>query len=446
MLGGSIEELAIKLDLRDQHHKPFHIPIGGHKSHDLETVPVNAIKPTYGLSKVFAQVLSGVRSDDPAIVAVGAGSLGSQVIMNLARQGFGKWAVVDDDHLLPHNFPRHALVSQYEGMNKAVALASEIRQLLNDDLTATPFPLDILQPDKYGEELSTAIGRADAILDLSASHAVARFLADASYTARRICAFLSPFATYLVILTEGQDRAVRLDDLEMQFKAALGENEHLQTVFADQPHPVGYAGSCRDASVQLPQDVIAIHAATAANFVKKRIFDVAPGIDIWKWSDSESTLARFPLPIYAVLAEQADDWKIRISDHAMQLMRFYRRRRLPNETGGVLLGRMDVDRKVVFVATVLPSPPDSAEWPTAYIRGAKGLRAQVDHWNNVAGGDMCYVGEWHSHPDGCSTHPSDNDREAHRWIAHEMGKVGLPGIVLIQGSADRANIMLAVED
>ena len=59
-------------------------------------------------------------------------------------------------------------------------------------------------------------------------------------------------------------------------------------------------------------------------------------------------------------------------------MRLFRRHRLPNETGGVLLGEVDNVRRVVYVAAVLPSPADSIEWPTAYVRGAKGLRERIN--------------------------------------------------------------------
>ena len=43
--------------------------------------------------------------------------------------------------------------------------------------------------------------------------------------------------------------------------------------------------------------------------------------------------------------------------------------KLPNETGGVLLGSFDVERRILYIADALPSPPDSEEWPTLYIRG-----------------------------------------------------------------------------
>jgi integrative and conjugative element protein (TIGR02256 family) len=136
-----------------------------------------------------------------------------------------------------------------------------------------------------------------------------------------------------------------------------------------------------------------------------------------------------------VLVISASGWTLRISGHALDLMRFHRRRRLPNETGGVLLGQFDHEKKTEYIASLLPSPPDSVEWPQVYIRGASGLRAKVEALNKVAGGGLSYVGEWHSHPSGASGESSAEDRSAARTLAGEMAVQGLPALILIQADA-----------
>ena len=65
-------------------------------------------------------------------------------------------------------------------------------------------------------------------------------------------------------------------------------------------------------------------------------------------------------------------WRIRIDEQTLRSMRTHRISRLQNETGGVLMGSVDVSRKLIFVAEMLPSPSDSEEYPTAYIRGVFG--------------------------------------------------------------------------
>ena len=39
----------------------------------------------------------------PDMVAIGVGALGSQVLTNLVRSGYGRWTLVDEDVLHPHN-------------------------------------------------------------------------------------------------------------------------------------------------------------------------------------------------------------------------------------------------------------------------------------------------------------------------------------------------------
>jgi proteasome lid subunit RPN8/RPN11 len=441
LIGAQVEELAIKLGFGSWTEGKFGTHIGPIQSSDLEKVPVLPLQATVSLSKEFAQRLSGNSPDDPKVVAIGAGSLGSQVILNLARQGWGSWSIIDDDLLLPHNLSRHGLSFRYEGHNKAWSLAVEVCGLLNSDDAAKAIPVNILRrPD----DCLSALQGSDVILDLSAAHAVTRFLGEHGSRSPRICTFVSPDARFLVILSEGQERSVRIDDLEMQMLAAVAEDESLFGVFISLGDSIRYSGSCRDVTVQLPQDRLSIQAGVAAQFIKRTAFSISPSINIWEWSDSSLSMSRHQIPVCNILLRQAGQWQVRLSSHAADLMRYHRRRRLPNETGGVLLGKFDVDRRVLYVASVLPSPPDSVEWPDTYIRGVEGLRGKVEFVNKITGGELSYVGEWHSHPDGHGSGPSDDDHAAHRMIVGVMGKAGFPGIVFIQG--DSLEPTLLIED
>jgi len=433
LIKASIEELAVKLGIRGRWGENLGVIIGPPKSEELDTIEVSPLRPIFALSKPYARLLSGLRGDDPNVVAIGAGALGSQVILNLARQGFGIWTVVDHDFLLPHNLVRHALSFYYEGGNKAKAITHEIKMLMNNQQAARAFPSNILAQGEQREELHQALEACDLILDFSTSHAVSYTLAYADYLAGRMCAFLSPSGHHLIILYEGQERSIRLADLELQLAAAIAENRRFQNIYTDASGSVAYAGSCRDTSVQLPQDLVALHAALASQFIKSNAFTVEPSITIWKWSDIDLSVTRHQIPTHTVVIAQKNGWNIRMSSHVGNLMRYHRRRRLPNETGGVLLGTMNHETHTIYIATAFSSPSDSVEWPTAYIRGMQGLREKIETFSKVTGGDLSYVGEWHSHPEGCSATPSEDDHKAHEWLVNEMGIEGLPGLIVIQG-------------
>jgi len=60
-------------------------------------IVLELLGPVFELSREYAAELSGVTPGIPRIVGVGAGALGSQVINNAIRTGWGGWTIVDDD-------------------------------------------------------------------------------------------------------------------------------------------------------------------------------------------------------------------------------------------------------------------------------------------------------------------------------------------------------------
>ena len=127
------------------------------------------------------------------------------------------------------------------------------------------------------------------------------------------------------------------------------------------------------------------------------------------------------------------DWTLIMDDWILQLLAELRLAKLPNETGGVLMGAYDLPSKTVYVVDTIPSPPDSEEWPTLYIRGSEGLREKVSEITDMTAGQLEYVGEWHSHPDRCSCLPSDDDFKVFSWITDGMSSAGLPALMAIVG-------------
>jgi proteasome lid subunit RPN8/RPN11 len=133
------------------------------------------------------------------------------------------------------------------------------------------------------------------------------------------------------------------------------------------------------------------------------------------------------------LAISLYEWTIVLDHWLLTKLAMFRQERLPNETGGVLVGNFDTQRRICFLVDSLPSPPDSEEWPMSYIRGCEGLREKVRHIESLTLKQLGYVGEWHSHPDGCPTRPSADDYKAYSWLVGHMQTETLPGIMLIIG-------------
>lgn len=125
------------------------------------------------------------------------------------------------------------------------------------------------------------------------------------------------------------------------------------------------------------------------------------------------------------------DWTIRIDDWLVAKLYKFRGDKLPKETGGILLGHFDTHARICSIVDTIPSPPDSTEWPTCYIRGVEGLAARVANAETLTLGQIGYVGEWHSHPRGCPARPSRDDLTAYAWLCDHMNAEALPGVMLI---------------
>ncbi len=108
------------------------------------------------------------------------------------------------------------------------------------------------------------------------------------------------------------------------------------------------------------------------------------------------------------------------------------------------MGSFDMQRKIVYVLDALPSPPDSKEWPTVYIRGCRGLRQQIAKIARITEGGLEYVGEWHSHPQACDSEPSGEDHTVFSWLKNMMYEEGLPPLMLIAG--DHNQYAFYIED
>ncbi|GIK27957.1 MAG: hypothetical protein BroJett007_10950 [Chloroflexota bacterium] len=441
LVNHTLEDLGGKYGLFSRHDGVLAELLTWDNPHDLEQVPLVPLKPIFHLDQEFAQSLSSISVRDLSVTAVGAGALGSHIILNLARQGFGKWLIIDDDYVLPHNLVRHALSPFFEGQNKAESLSNEICLLFKDADASRSVKRNFHECiDTTSNELR-AIESSDLILDFSASLSVSRQVALLEGKSDRVSGFISPNGRFFILLVQNKTCVPRLDDLNAQFAAAAANDLRLEGIFTDGDTKIYYAGSCRDASVQLSQDIVAAFAAVGSNWIKQNVEHLKPGIFVWRLSLDSFATEHFTIPVYEAISQISQGWNIRVSTNVIGMMRDWREQRLPNETGGVLLGTVDILHRIIHIVDLLPSPSDSTEWPTTYIRGTANLSAQIEHRHKLSGGDLRYIGEWHSHPRGSSSQPSATDLEAHQYILDQMAAEGLPGIVLIQGDSSSPFIL-----
>jgi integrative and conjugative element protein (TIGR02256 family) len=444
IISETVENLSIKLGIKDKIDGIIGVLLGEPISEDLDKIGTSPLLPTFTPSQGDAQKMSGVLIADFNISVIGAGALGSQVVLNLARQGFGNWSIFDDDILLPHNISRHALSSLYIGENKALALEREMEFCFNSPDYVKGFPVNYHKVDesKKEDEKVSILSKSDHIFDFSASSSVLMKLSRENYKASRLSSFLSPGGDHLFLLYEGRGRSVRIDDLEQQLAAQIMKQPALHDIYNDGPEKYQYSGSCRDSSVVLANDVFLMYSSIISGFIKEYTNSTEPIIRLWKKASPFSQLDMIQMPVFSVQSSNIKDWEIRVNTDVITQMHFQRDHRLPNETGGVLLGKIDNDEQVIYVSAILISPPDSIEWPTSYIRGIEGLPTKIEHLMHVTNNELSYIGEWHSHPAGRGSKPSGDDIKALDWLANEMNNIGYPGLMAIIGDEIEPNFLI----
>ncbi|MGK7898125.1 MAG: Mov34/MPN/PAD-1 family protein [Xenococcus sp. (in: cyanobacteria)] len=414
--------------------------------------PLVILHPLFTLSRNTAAYFNGINNpQNPKIVAIGAGALGSQVLINSIRAGYGDWTSVDKDYLAPHNLARHELDGEFVGYYKSYVLSKYAETIIDEDNVAKPIIADIINPKDKEEELKKAYSTADVILDMSAALSVSKHLAlEVQSDARRISIFLNPSGTDLVILAEDAERKIGLDHLESQYYWEIINRQELSYHLAIGNNDARYGRSCGDVSSRIPHNFISIHSAIASEMLRNIVQDSEAFMGIWKINSQDMTVSCHKitpgLPIVPEISTLycAEDWVIYTYPQFIARIFALRKSKLPCETGGVLIGSYDFQRKIIYVIDTIASPPDSIEKPTTYIRGSEGLEDRIQAISQKTAGILEYIGEWHSHPNDCDPSPSQYDRQLFEYMKKDMQVNSLPTLMLIAGSQEKLCWLLDV--
>lgn len=438
LVKSTIKEIGTEIGIWEIHNGKIGSIIGTNIDKKGEALEIDVLNPMSSCSREVAARMNGLlQIEDGNYLLIGCGALGSQIFINLIRSGCGNWTIVDDDCLLPHNLARHALPGFCIGHSKAKSLADLANNIIRGNEIAKAINADIMNPSESKDAIDKAFQEAQFIIDISTSIPVARFLArDINSSARRVSIFLNPSGTDLVMLAEDEKRDISLDCLEMQYYRYLINTPVLRDHLQRDDGIIRYARSCRDISSTIPQDLVALHSAICSRSLRNTFLAKDAHISLWK-TNKDMAVDIHKVPVSRALQMRLGEWILYTDQYVLEKVSQARDERLPNETGGVLVGSFDMQRKIVYIADTILSPPDSVEWPTVYIRGCQGLRKQVDEIKRITTEMLDYVGEWHSHPRNCETRPSGDDFRAFEWLAGMMNIYGFPALMLIVGDGPR---------
>lgn len=376
---------------------------------------------------------SGVGDEGPFGVLVGAGSLGSALMNLWGRSGWGRWTVIDKDHIRPHNVTRHSAYAQHVGHPKAMVVADLHQAAMHGSSTLTPVHADAC--DFSQPSVMDALTHAQLVVDASTSLEYPRSASHIEAIGRHISVFVTPNGNAAVLLAEDEKRGIRVRSIEAQYYRALIQEawgkQHLDGV-----HSFWSGASCRDISMVMPYSRIMSYAGILAEQIPMISLRPEAVIRIWQRDPQRGSVVVHDYPVASEHQIKFGETDLYIDAAIEQQLREWRSANFPNETGGVLLGYHDFNISALVVVAALPAPPDSKSSPRSFERGVEGLLQAVQEASRRTAGIVGYVGEWHSHPPKHSASPSTDDFVQLVDLARKMSEDGLPAVQLIVGEKD----------
>lgn len=419
--------------------KHYPVVILGKDRSDLPTpgwrdIPLAPVTVRESLTAQRAREASGVSDDGAAEkrVLAGVGALGSSLADLWWREGWGRWSLVDPDFLQPHNVVRHLGRDGDLGHYKVDVVKNILRAtypLGAEDPTAFRGDVLTVTDPVFAEDLKNATLLVDATTTLE----VPRELSRRADVPRSCSAFLTPSGRGSVMLMEDAKREVRLDALEAQYYGAILS----ETWGSD--HLTGHNGElwvgagCRDISLILSNELVQLHAAVLARQIRLRSAEQSAQLRVWNCDETTSGVQSFDVRVRTPIHRACGRWTVVSHEGVSEKLRARRAARLPNETGGVIVGYVDHPLTSVFVVDVLAAPTDSKESRTGFVRGADGLSASLKLISDRTAGIVGYIGEWHSHPPRHSPRPSGDDILLLAHCAQTLALDGVPALMLIVG-------------
>ncbi|PZP63140.1 MAG: hypothetical protein DI597_03620 [Pseudoxanthomonas spadix] len=376
-----------------------------------------------------ARYLSGIDAGDFRGVLAGAGALGSALANLWARSQWGTWDVVDPDQVAPHNIIRHQALAQHIGQKKAVLVRNMNAQVLDRPVQAEAFFGSA--SDMENEPLVLRMRESALMVDATTTISVPRDWSEHQLP-RAASVFLTPSGQSSVLLLEDHGQSLRLSALEAQYyRAVLREDWGGSHLNSSAQARVG--AGCRDHSVVLSHEWVQLHAAQLSLALRQGISSDAARIEVRMVDAANGGVSVASIPTYEVRSKQFDAWTVRWDEGLEDLIHDLRAAALPLETGGILLGVIDQTLRTVTLVDAGSAPKDSQSSTTSFVRGKLDVEVHLARVSSVTKDMVCYVGEWHSHPDGVPARPSAIDQKLLATLGLRMSQDGLPATILIAG-------------
>lgn len=419
-------------------HRPVHL-IASHRT--VEFVPYivriaaqahrpelrdATVEPAYQIHQISPRLLAATSGYTDAdiqqmVTIVGCGSVGSKLALHMGRAGFGAQTLVDNECVSPHNMARHALLDP-AGWNKAEQMCKALTALGHQGVRAVTGDIVHMLMAPRGEEMSEVVQPGTRLLvDTTASLQVAAAISMSPHLGglvRVARAFLIGGGRVAVLLLEAPQRAARVDDIYANLYAQCRENVPLRVAIGgegSEPTEVFVGDNCRSLTLSMPDSLLSRGSAGIATQVQRWLASGFPKeaqllVGVAQDDDLGMEWHSYAVAPTRVLAATGDGgWTVRVSGTVAEAIAADSQHWTPRETGGALLGRVDVLSRTIYIADLVPAPEDSERYPERFVLGTRGLKGALRQAHADSVGFLHYVGTWHSHPMGGPHSQTDFD-------------------------------------
>ena len=382
----------------------------------IDNCPIKNMLALQSLNCRITERLSGTQFKKSDIIVWGCGALGSKVSLEMARMGYLSQKLYDDDILMPHNLVRHEIASKYAlGLNKASALEIEIKAMYGNDakisgVAKTSFSCEDMNNDEM-------------IIDCTASERNLNWSCMSNTIKNRFirCEIFMD-GKLGAVFVEGKNRNPDAYDMRVNLWYRAVGNKTIekwlnQDVKENMEFHIGFG--CSSDTMVLDDATISNHASVIPHCINK-YSQLDCGTLIVNYFNKDALEDNF-INVFEI--EKYVSWKSEggwiIHCPSKIIERLSQIACEKTENMGIWFGHINNRMKRVTIADTY-IPVDNIRSSGKVTGGVQGVEANIKQIRRNTGGMINYIGEWHTHPNGCVM-PSETDYKAFEKVDKRNG-------------------------
>ncbi|RKE25263.1 ThiF family protein [Paraburkholderia sp. BL23I1N1] len=400
------EMLAYRVELA----MPERLDVGSDK-------PVTMIAFNTPIGAALLKRTSGLSERSTAqYVFAGCGSLGSKLVMHVARAGIRPSLLIDSKIVVAHNAARHTLLP--DDVARLSGKARRLSQIVASFGRRAPtiFEDDLRKLDFTDIRYRGAFAGDEAfVVNTTGSPAVRNFLTQAPISARVVEAALVNRGHAAFMTIEGPQRTPTSTELMYHCYERMRKAGILRSSEDAENHTLDIGVGCHSVTIAMSDARVSLVAAGVGQKLLQ-IDDAGrpptgiaalamigdDGMSI-QWN-SDSVGATQIAKVY-----DSNEWTVRVLDAAHRQIVDNVAQYPGLESGGLIVGSVSVLTREIFITGTIPAPSDSQRSAARFVLGVEGREDAIRRYQASANGTLWCLGTWHSHlqPSG----PSQMDRD-----------------------------------